>query len=114
MFLQELLAPGPLAFQAVRREATQAGITDITLRRAKVLLQVESGRRSTGSGGDGDWVWTRAQPPCGSQTVAPQGDEEWGIPAARPLFPERGVILQINITNDDERSYSYICKMLTG
>lgn len=55
--LRESLSGGPVDQVQMQREARRAGITERTLRRAKIALGVKSERQG-GLGGDGRWVWS--------------------------------------------------------
>ena len=55
--LREVLGEGPADGKRVQREASEAGITDRTLRRAKTALGVKS-KREGGLGPAGRWVWS--------------------------------------------------------
>jgi hypothetical protein len=55
-FLRDLLADGPVAADAVWREARRADIAEATLRRAKAALRVEAVRVG-GFGAAGCWLW---------------------------------------------------------
>jgi hypothetical protein len=52
-FLREILCDGPVNVDAVKKDARRAGISEITLRRAKIALGVLSKKASFGSG----WCW---------------------------------------------------------
>jgi Bifunctional DNA primase/polymerase, N-terminal/AAA domain len=54
-FLRELLADGPVSSAAVKIAARQAGVSDITLRRAKAALGVET--HKTGFEKGAGWQW---------------------------------------------------------
>jgi putative DNA primase/helicase len=55
-FLRVLLGAGPIPVKDIRREATDAGISYASLRRAADTLGVKS-RRTGGIAGQGFWVW---------------------------------------------------------
>lgn len=54
--LRDVLADGPLQAKDVQRAARDAGISEITLRRAKSKLGVTATREGFGSAGR--WVWS--------------------------------------------------------
>jgi RecA-family ATPase len=57
-FLKELLTAAPRSAKDVQREAKHAGISLVTLRRAKKQLAVRSWREGLAAGqGRGQWVW---------------------------------------------------------
>jgi hypothetical protein len=71
-FLLDLLGAGPVEADRVRREARAAGIADVTLRRAKALLGVQS-ERTGGLGEAGRWTWRlppRTRPRSGLESEA--------------------------------------------
>jgi putative DNA primase/helicase len=60
-FLRDLLAGEPVAAAQVKREATSAGLSWATVRRAQKRLRVRSTRRAEsgdGLGGRGHWYWS--------------------------------------------------------
>lgn len=63
MFLQTLLADGPVASTVVLREAKAAGLSEKTLHRAKDRLGIGVAREHRGQGqrGRGRWVWYLAE-----------------------------------------------------
>ena len=61
-FLQELLANGPLPSPQVEKAARAAGISPITLRRAKDVLGVKAKKNSFGGG----WAWELPDRRCSS------------------------------------------------
>jgi hypothetical protein len=54
--LRSILADGPRPVKEVQREARKAGVSEVTLRRAKALLSIRSDR--IGFGSDGVWCWS--------------------------------------------------------
>ena len=70
-FLIKLLAAGPMAAKQLRKEAREAGIAPMTLRRAKDELGIEPYKR--GFGGSGLWYWklpgTDDDPDDGSKVI---------------------------------------------
>ena len=70
-FLIKLLAAGPMAAKQFRKEAREAGIAPMTLRRAKDELGIEPYKR--GFGGSGLWYWklpgTDDDPEDGSKVI---------------------------------------------
>ena len=54
-FLKDLLCEGPKAVTEIKKEARAAGISDITLRRAKDILGIQAKR--TAFGAEGFWIW---------------------------------------------------------
>jgi hypothetical protein len=54
-FLSELLAAGPVPFKQVQESATQSGISLITLRRAKISLNIVA--EKTGFSKPSAWQW---------------------------------------------------------
>lgn len=55
-FLRELLAAEPVAAKQVKKEAREAGISEVTLNRAKIHLGVKSERQG-GIAAEGSWAW---------------------------------------------------------
>jgi hypothetical protein len=55
-FLRLLLDDGPILAREAKQQARDAGISDITLRRAREALGVHISR--SGFGADGQWLWT--------------------------------------------------------
>jgi putative DNA primase/helicase len=80
-FLRAVLADGPLSAKQIKREADEAGHSQITLKRAKAALGVEAIKDGFRAG------WTWALPPKGIATV--EGDHDSGVrdlaPADDPL-----------------------------
>jgi hypothetical protein len=78
-FLEELLAPGPVLYTDVQRAMKQAGISLVTLKRAKPLVGVRSRRRPEDGTPSKDWSWEwflespRDSCPdaCGDDTLEP-------------------------------------------
>jgi hypothetical protein len=73
-FLHEVLADGPMAVSEVKVLATDAGISERSLRRAQKHLGIKPRRQSIGFAGGGEWYWElppaqQADPP--SQVVPP-------------------------------------------
>jgi len=70
-FLIKLLAAGPMAAKELKREAKDAGIAWVTVRRAKDELGIEPYKR--GFGGSGIWFWklpgTDDDPEDGSKVI---------------------------------------------
>ena len=56
-FLEELLAEGPAPSKDVFAQARQAGVSDITLKRAKAALGVKAHKAGGRFGGDPAWYW---------------------------------------------------------
>lgn len=59
-FLRDMLDNGPKAVTELKREARNAGISDITLRRAKDMIGAKA--RKTAYGESGFWVWDLPTP----------------------------------------------------
>jgi putative DNA primase/helicase len=80
-FLRETLADGPVKAKTVQREASEAGMSESTLKRAKAVLGVQTLRQQQGFGGEnGYWVWElpskvrRESPTLQGDQAAPLGD----------------------------------------
>lgn len=76
-FLRDEIKDGPVGSTQVSKDARAAGITDITLKRAKSALGVRSRKQ-----GDGPWTW--ALPEEDHQPRTSQDDPLDPLPAGRP------------------------------
>jgi hypothetical protein len=63
-FLQDLLNEGAKPSPEIEKQARAAGISQITLRRAKDLLKVKAKKNTFGGG----WAWELPSPRCSSNT----------------------------------------------
>jgi hypothetical protein len=79
-FLRAALGKGPVWSKQVKKEAREADIAEITLKRAKAALGVHSLKQ-----GDGSWAW--ALPEVDHQPHASQNDP---LPINRPDSGQRG------------------------
>lgn len=61
--LRTILAGGAVSSKDVKASAGRAGVSEVTLRRAKSLLQVKA--RLVGFGRDGQWHWSLPEPESG-------------------------------------------------
>jgi DNA polymerase I-like protein with 3'-5' exonuclease and polymerase domains len=82
-FLQGELQGGRRLYRELLKEAKQAGITEITLRRAKAILGIRSIR--VGFGGGGDWYWAfpdseNDPPPTPEDTSSPSSKDDQAPP----------------------------------
>ena len=77
-FLRVLLGAGPIPVKDIRREATDAGISYASLRRAADTLGVKS-RRTGGIAGQGFWVWELPE------QSAPNDGKTRALTDARPI-----------------------------
>lgn len=66
-FLRDALANGPLLVTVAKRQARDANISDMTLRRAKMALRVVSKKARTQ---DGQWTWELPPPSAGEGVQA--------------------------------------------
>jgi hypothetical protein len=74
-FLPELLADGPVLYAEVQKAMKQAGISLVTLKRAKPLLGVKSRRRPEKGTPSKDWPWEWClEDPRGSSLDAQAND----------------------------------------
>jgi hypothetical protein len=56
--LSDILQNGPQKVSEITKQARQAGVADMTLRRAKAILGVRVRKTSTGFGEGGFWAWS--------------------------------------------------------
>jgi hypothetical protein len=79
-FLREVLADGSAWSKQVKKEAREAGISEITLKRAKAALGVRSEKEA-----DGSWTWLLAGAKEIEERQSPQDDPLDPLPIAEPL-----------------------------
>ncbi len=88
-FLSELLAEGPCSSKDVFRQAREAGISEITLKRAKASLGIKAHKLGGRFGGDPGWCWEMPASPEGDHSPL-KGITDLHDPLQAQVIPFRG------------------------
>jgi len=94
-FLRQVLEGGPMVVGEIKKQATEARISEATLRRAKAALRVQAVQDRSGTGrGVSGWSWVLGDHVLGEQMA---GESEEEFPMSRKMTesadnPEIGVI----------------------
>jgi hypothetical protein len=88
-FLRELLAEGPCSSKEVFHQAREAGISEITLKRAKASLGIKAHKLGGRFGGDPGWCWEMPASPEGDHSPL-KGITDLHDPLQAQVIPFRG------------------------